>query len=167
MIERRLHCTSKSCTTLGVCSLVWKVFTCTASDKWTIWVNEHGHKRGVLSCTAKHPVRISTAMKQFFAEQDGIGIPPKLMLVHLKKQTSISKPQRGWPTLTQVRNSLKRIRRDQSTKKTRKTVQDLVRLRQHHSGIKSDTAFLFGASVDAEGFAYVGSGRINTRSLWA
>jgi len=89
MIERRLHCTSKSCTTLGVCSLVWKVFTCTASDTWTIWVNEHGHKRGVLSCTAKHPVRISTAMKQFFAEQDDIGIPPKLMLVHLKKQTSI------------------------------------------------------------------------------
>ncbi|EGZ21646.1 hypothetical protein PHYSODRAFT_464273, partial [Phytophthora sojae] len=126
MTERRLTCTSKTCSDIGVCAVVWKVFTCTASDTWTIWVNEHGHMRGVVPCSTIHPARVTTMMTQFLAEQDEFGIPPRLMLVNLKKLFQIPVTSRGWSSLKQVQNASKRLRRDQGTKYSHKAVQDLV-----------------------------------------
>jgi len=109
MVERRYHCTSKTCSSIGVCSLVWKVFTCTERDTWAIYVNEHDYIRGVVPCTETHPVRITTMMKTSFQNKTISGF-------HLKKHTSIPVPPRGLPTLVQVRNALKRIRREQGAK---------------------------------------------------
>ncbi|KAJ8563877.1 hypothetical protein ON010_g7471 [Phytophthora cinnamomi] len=56
----------------------------------------------------------------------------------------------GWPSLKQVQSALKRIRRDQGTKKSLKAVQDLVRFRCYRSDMKAETAFSFDASLDSE-----------------
>jgi hypothetical protein len=37
-------------------------------------------------------------------------------------------------------------------------VQDFIYLRRYQPGIKPNTSFLFGASLDSDGFTYVGSG---------
>ncbi|EEY67593.1 uncharacterized protein PITG_18427 [Phytophthora infestans T30-4] len=126
MTERRLQYTSKSCSGNGNCLLLWKVFTCSAQDTRTIWVNHHGHVRGVFPCSAAHPHRITLAMKTFLAAQDEIGIPPRLIMVNLKRQENMQVTSRGWPDLKQIRNAPKRIRREQGSKNSRKSIQDLL-----------------------------------------
>ncbi|EEY62773.1 uncharacterized protein PITG_15174 [Phytophthora infestans T30-4] len=128
MTERRLQCTSRSCSGIGNCLLLWKVFTCSVQDTWPIWVNHHGHVRGVFPCSAEHPPRITLAMKTFLAAQDEIGIPPRLIMVNLKRQEKMHVTSRGWPDLKQIRNALKRDRREQGSKNSRKSIQDLRRL---------------------------------------
>ncbi|EGZ17533.1 hypothetical protein PHYSODRAFT_500241 [Phytophthora sojae] len=109
--ERRITCTSKTCSDIGVCAVVWKVFTCTASDTWTIWVNEHGHMRGVLECEGPHKAVITAQMKKFILQQDECAVPPQLILSSMRRSSDILEPKRGYPTLSQVTNCAKYLRR--------------------------------------------------------
>ncbi|EGZ11489.1 hypothetical protein PHYSODRAFT_515267 [Phytophthora sojae] len=116
MTERRLRCLSSTCREFGKCGVVWKVFYCTAQDRWQITVNEQAHARGVLPCTAEHRPVVTQPMKAFIAAQDEIGNAPRIILAHLKKQANIKPSKGGWPELSQIQNALKVHRRSKGTK---------------------------------------------------
>ncbi|EGZ04329.1 hypothetical protein PHYSODRAFT_437005, partial [Phytophthora sojae] len=116
MIERRLKCSSKTCIRFGKCGIVWKVFQCKGQDKWRVLVNLNGHARGVLTCSEQHTPLVTRPMKAFIATQDEVGLSPRVIEVHLKKQVNIRPSRGGWPTLSQVQNALKRIRKEQGPK---------------------------------------------------
>ncbi|KAG6970217.1 hypothetical protein JG688_00004981 [Phytophthora aleatoria] len=67
MIERHPKCLSKTCSSIGKCSVVWKVFHCTVYDKSQTNVNLHAHVRGVLPCSADHKSVVARPMKYFIA----------------------------------------------------------------------------------------------------
>ncbi|EGZ26814.1 hypothetical protein PHYSODRAFT_466190, partial [Phytophthora sojae] len=116
MVERRLKCSSKTCSGFGVCSAIWKVDECTDQDKWRILVNSNGHSQGVLR-----------PMKTFIAAQDEAGLPPRVILVNIKKQADIKPSSGGWPELSQIQNASKRIRREQGAKNSIKSIHKLAR----------------------------------------
>ncbi|EGZ08551.1 hypothetical protein PHYSODRAFT_527039 [Phytophthora sojae] len=116
MTERRLRYLSSTCHEFGKCGVVWKVFYCTAQDKWQLTVNEQAHARGVLPCTAEHRPVVTQPMKADIAAQDEIGNAPRIILAHLKKQANIKPSKGGWPELSQIQNALKVHRRSKGTK---------------------------------------------------
>ncbi|KAG6942112.1 hypothetical protein JG688_00018309 [Phytophthora aleatoria] len=80
-------------------------------------------------------------MKTFITQQDEIGVPPRTILANMKKQ-----------------NALKKVRRDNGTKNSIKSVREMVRANFYYSGIGENKTFPFGYKLDKDGFAHVGTG---------
>ncbi|KAG6947039.1 hypothetical protein JG687_00016359 [Phytophthora cactorum] len=123
-----------------------------------IKVNTSPHSRGALPCTTVLPARLNKPMKTFITQQDEIGVPPRTILANMKKQASIPPPRRGWLTPLLIQNALKKVRRDNGTKKSIKSVREMVRANFYYSGIDENKIFPFGYKLDKDGFAHVGTG---------
>lgn len=158
MVERRLQCRSGTCEDHGKGKVMWKAWQCSARGVWQIVVNDSSHTRGAVPCLVTLQPKLTVAMREFVCHQDECGVPPRVILANMKKQRDIPVTRRGWPTPSQLHNFLKRTRRDMGAKNSIKSIRELVRLRGYNTSLASNTAFVFGSSLDSEGYAYVGSG---------
>ncbi|EEY56173.1 uncharacterized protein PITG_08965 [Phytophthora infestans T30-4] len=99
MTERRLCCSRKTCKRYGSCKFGWK-----------IWIT-----------------KITAEMKKFFLQQDEWAVPPQLIWSSMRR-SEILQPKRGYPTLEQVTNCAKYLRRLQGTKNSIHVMQMATRM---------------------------------------
>ncbi|KAF4130878.1 hypothetical protein GN958_ATG19883 [Phytophthora infestans] len=96
-------------------------------------------------------------MKKFFLQQDEWAVPPQLIWSSMRR-SEILQPKRGYPTLEQVTNCAKYLRRLQGTKNSIHVVRELVRKNAFDPTGDLNRAFCFEYDEDANGHAYVGKG---------
>jgi hypothetical protein len=109
--------------------VAWKALHCTASDKGKVKVNDKSHSRGTLPCACVRRPKLTKAIKAYIAQEAESLHPTRVILVNIKKQSSIPTPRRGYPEPMQVQNALKRIRREEGTKNSIVAIQAFVRAR--------------------------------------
>ncbi|KAG3026096.1 hypothetical protein PC120_g6107 [Phytophthora cactorum] len=62
---------------------------CTILDKWGIKANDVGHVCGAVVCPEVPPPRVTKSMREYSELQDEYGVPPRVILVNLKKLPKI------------------------------------------------------------------------------
>jgi hypothetical protein len=97
-------------------------------------------------------------MKKFILQQYECAVPPQLILSTVRRSSDIVPLSRGYPTLAQVTNCAKYLRRLQGTKNSIHVVRQLVRQNAYDPSDDLSRAFCFGHSGDENGHAYVGKG---------
>ncbi|KAK1930459.1 hypothetical protein P3T76_014130 [Phytophthora citrophthora] len=97
-------------------------------------------------------------MKKFIIQQDECGIPPQLILSHLRECPDIVEPKRGYPSLQQVTSCTKYLRQLQRTKNSVHGIKQLVLQNAFNPTGDRDRSFFFGYHEDESGHAYIGHG---------
>ncbi|GMF54051.1 unnamed protein product [Phytophthora fragariaefolia] len=97
-------------------------------------------------------------MKSFILQQDECGIPPQLILSNMRHISDIIEPKRGYPTLSQVTNCAKYLRKLKGTKNSLHAVKQMMQGSAFNPTGDQDKAFFFGDREDADGYPYVGRG---------
>ncbi|KAF1782773.1 hypothetical protein GQ600_5759 [Phytophthora cactorum] len=136
-----------TCNEFGDCDVVWKVRQCTILNKWGIKANDVGHVCGAVTCPKVPPPRVTKSMREYIELQDEYGVPPRVILVNLKKLPKIL-----------------HIDVKQGAKNTIKSIQEFVRARAYNTDSVSQNIYIFGAKLDSDGYAYVGSAKTTTPS---
>eukprot|EP00644_Phytophthora_capsici_P018621 jgi/Phyca11/131797/e_gw1.113.44.1 len=112
MTERRLRCGSKTCKRYGSCKFGWLI----------------DHIRGEsVNCDRPHKTTITAEMKKFILQQDECAVPPQVIWSSMRR-SEILQPKRGNPTLEQVTNCAKYLRRLQGTKHSIHVMQMATRM---------------------------------------
>ncbi|KAJ8546622.1 hypothetical protein ON010_g11616 [Phytophthora cinnamomi] len=97
-------------------------------------------------------------MKKFILQQDECAIPPQLILSSMRRSVDIVEPTRGYPTLRQVSNCAKYLRRLQGTKNSVHVVRKLVREHAIDPTGNLNRAFCFGNREDDDGHVFISKG---------
>ncbi|KAE9202553.1 hypothetical protein PF004_g18385, partial [Phytophthora fragariae] len=159
MVERRLRCGSPTCKLYGSCKYSWKVWICEGSNQVQVFHNRIDHIRDdTTECEGPHKASITPEMKKFILQQDECAVPPQLILSSMRRSSDILQPKRGYPTLSQVSNCAKYLRRLQGTKNSTHVVRQLVREHALDPTGDFNRAFCFGHREDENGHTYVGKG---------
>lgn len=159
-IERRIRCSSRTCSENQSCPVMWKVQHCTGHGVWIVMVNDKSHGRGALPCLVQHDTRVNKEIKVFLREQEENDATPLLIETRLRNQQTIPEPKHGWPTLDQLKNALKRIREQEGTRNAIEGIEELVARRVFTPVLEStpEKAFVFGPRLDGNGAPLVASG---------
>ncbi|KAG6943574.1 hypothetical protein JG688_00017541 [Phytophthora aleatoria] len=157
MVERSLKYISKTCAFYGSCKYIWKVWGCEATDKWQIFHNRADHVREEsVECGGPHKAAITAEMKKIILQQDECAIPPQLILSNLRRLSDSIAPPRGYPTIQQVSNCDKYLRRFQGTKNSIQAVKRLVREHAFNPTGDANQSFIFSYHDGADGYSCVG-----------
>ncbi|GMF43234.1 unnamed protein product [Phytophthora fragariaefolia] len=162
-----------------MCAKVWKVWQCSNTDCWRIMATAVPHVQGSASCSgtrgparplsgdcprgtsccelgsAVHRAVITLAMRKYIGEMDKTGLAPRHIRSSLRCYTE-APPQNGVPTYEQVARCVKILRSKYGERNLVASLKALVREFALHSGIDADKAFIFGDTLDGDGFPRVG-----------
>ncbi|EGZ21886.1 hypothetical protein PHYSODRAFT_409611, partial [Phytophthora sojae] len=127
MVERRMRCGSRTCKLYERCKFVWKLWLCEDSKRYQVYHNSIDHVRpAAVDYESPHKAVITAQMKKFILQQDECAVPPQLILSSMRRSTDIVQPTRGYPSLSQVSNCAKYLRRLQGTKHSKFAVRHLI-----------------------------------------
>ncbi|TMW63323.1 hypothetical protein Poli38472_002264 [Pythium oligandrum] len=160
MVERRLECVSPACGgKKSGCPVMWRVFSCEKASVWKVYDSAEEHKRDVDSgCGGTHNPRITDEMKDYIMEQDDANQTPRMIHVNMQESSAITWKPETWPSLSQVQNCVKYLKRRYGTKNSIRAVRKMVREHHYHADVEENTPLIFGAEDDEEGCARVGEG---------
>lgn len=115
------------------------------------------HARGDANCDGKHRAILTVAMKNYIGDMDETGLAPRHIWSGLRRY-SAAPPINGVPSYKQVARCVKYLRAKHGDRNSVDALKALVRGFPLSSGMDAGNAFIFGPSVDDQGFPRVGKG---------
>ncbi|KAJ0390714.1 hypothetical protein P43SY_011707 [Pythium insidiosum] len=158
MKEQRIGCNSPACGGHQQCTFKWKVWYCQVTTQWLVMHNQRLHRRlHDEPCGQTHKPMITEQMREFIRQQDHCMIPPRLIHDNIIDNGDIFPPHLGYPTLEQIHNCLKHMRRRNGTKNTLHATKQTVFDMRYHADLDSTSPFVFGVA-SSDGRVHVGDG---------
>ncbi|GMF24086.1 unnamed protein product [Phytophthora fragariaefolia] len=111
-----------------------------------------------MRCKGPHKTVVTAEMNSFILQQDECGIPFQLMLSNMRHMSDIIEPKLDYPTLSQITNCGKYLRKLKGTKNSLHAVKHMIRGLAFSPTGDQDKAFFFGDREDADGYPYIGRG---------
>ncbi|KAG2809979.1 hypothetical protein PC111_g15844 [Phytophthora cactorum] len=119
------------------------------------------HARGEVDCQNKHRAVVTPGMKEYIKEMDETGLAPRHIGSGLRRCAGTT-PLNGQPSCDQVVRCVQYLRVKNGEHHTVNSIKALLREFPMQSGIDEDKAFMFGPTLDDDGFAHVYQGEDNS-----
>ncbi|OWY95103.1 LOW QUALITY PROTEIN: hypothetical protein PHMEG_00034983 [Phytophthora megakarya] len=115
------------------------------------------HARGFAACEGIHRAILTAAMKNYISDMNETGLPPIHIWSNFRRYSG-APPLNGVSTYQQVARCVKHLRLKHGDRNSVESLKALVREFPRCSGIDAEKAFIFGPTIDNEGYPRIGTG---------